>query len=1491
MRTRASSVFLGIVLVLLLAWADLPPARAVGTALTSLVLQVPGVLVLQPDPANGTDSFILSAAPDWNFGSNASLLVGRDSTNASVARSLLSFDLSALPLNATIVNATLGLYAYGGGGGRIEVRRATAPWTEGTGDRSWTRVPVTVTETAGARRVLEPVAIPLVFPVGSITDPARDLRVYAGGTEVPSQVYNYILAGSRIIGATVYVGVTTPAYGSRSLTAVYSTNGTSVPAYRLRTWSVGPLWTSGPFGTGASGISIADVSGTGSLDLVFGTSDGYVRVLTPGNVSRWATRLATTASVPFPPQVVDLDRDGRTDVVAVANNRSVARLNSTGGFVWQITMSKNPVAAPTLLDVNGDGVLDVLVGNDGGSMESYDGRNGAPIRSFNGGVGQFTPAIFDFDRDGVGEFYFAGDDRKVHAYETLGTQFWNGNPGGTGVLVGAVGLGDLNRDDTMDVVTGDQANGGQEFALNTTDGSTVWVVNLPAAREGHRTLADLDGDGALEVVVGVTSGPLYALRGADGATRWTYGAGTSQPIAPAVVDLDRDGRPEIVYMDLGSTLRVLNATLDPVYSWTIAPNDPGFVTAQQKHMETPAIADLDGDGTLEIAVPTGTGIQVFGTPGLARDWRTFGYNWNHTHRAGDGASPDGMPFLSVSVGAALVTPAGGASWNYPNGTTPWAAPGGDFTAPDVAADVAPGWCAWNVTAYARDVHAGTYPPIGFFLKEVDEVAGNLHAFYSSDAVDSALRPKLTITYTIPVVDPNPRIVKGVPDQVRAEDSPGWTLNLTTYASDDDTPSTQLRWDVTGVDSAILQVDGLNTPGNHAIHFTPRPDAWASMRVDYWLSDPQGHADHRSAWINITPVNDPPAFDPPPTLVVHYDEAYTFDFAPYIKDVDTPLGRLSLGSGDPAHATVSGFNVSFLYPKSYLGQWAFVTLTTADGEFMVAKALAVKVTDDHPPTLVRPLPDVTLWEGETRAGAFDLDEYFADPERDTLFFTFGYSHLTITIQANRSVDIQAQAEWFGQELVTFRGTDPQGAIAEDSIIVEVLPVDDPPVLGAVPDLVVHYDANYSFNLDPYIADLDTPSAGINVSTSSPFISVSVHLITLNFPQVLNGTSVNVTIWIGDGVYVASRTIRVTVSDDWPPLLSIKLPSLLFPEDTALLGAYNLSAFFTDPDDEPIYYSSGQEEISISIRPWGRVDVSATRDFFGTEQVTFRATDGSGGLAEDSVLITVLPVDDAPFVRPLPILRLNSTTTFFDLTPFLGDVDTNVSELRVFTGSPYAIALGRGLVLNFTEDGTVYVPVAVSDGELATSANLTVVVQLARIVVPGAPYPYWLPLPIAAAGVAVFIVYRRRKLEWAFLVTNAGILVCSVSRRSPTTLDKDLVTGMLTTIMDFAKKSFSGDRERELEGLSLGEKRVAIVRGVRGYLAVVYSGKTPGSLLRVMRSLLTFSETRHPEAFSDIVDVARSSVLSESLERLIKYGWWPFLTFDMDSGRLSRADMKK
>src|SRR5256712_14092160 len=151
-------------------------------------------LVFQPG-ANGTDSFIESGTPLWNYGGSPTLWVGPNATSGYLARSLLRFDLAGVPSNATIVNATLGLYQVRGPGGKVRAIPALTSWTEGDGGHAWTVVPVTVRETAGVNRTVEPVDVLVPFQPNSIADPARDLRVYDAGREVPSQVYRYAYSG------------------------------------------------------------------------------------------------------------------------------------------------------------------------------------------------------------------------------------------------------------------------------------------------------------------------------------------------------------------------------------------------------------------------------------------------------------------------------------------------------------------------------------------------------------------------------------------------------------------------------------------------------------------------------------------------------------------------------------------------------------------------------------------------------------------------------------------------------------------------------------------------------------------------------------------------------------------------------------------------------------------------------------------------------------------------------------------------------------------------------------------------------------------------------------------------------------------------------------------------------------------------------------------------------------------------------------------------
>lgn len=79
------------------------------------------------------DAHLSAAHPTVNYGSTNTLPVGFNTDN-TLHRSLVRFDLSSIPANATINKATLSLYQVGSAGVGLGVRvnRATKSWTENT---------------------------------------------------------------------------------------------------------------------------------------------------------------------------------------------------------------------------------------------------------------------------------------------------------------------------------------------------------------------------------------------------------------------------------------------------------------------------------------------------------------------------------------------------------------------------------------------------------------------------------------------------------------------------------------------------------------------------------------------------------------------------------------------------------------------------------------------------------------------------------------------------------------------------------------------------------------------------------------------------------------------------------------------------------------------------------------------------------------------------------------------------------------------------------------------------------------------------------------------------------------------------------------------------------------------------------------------------------------------------------------------------------------
>lgn len=134
-----------------------------------------------------------------------------------------------------------------------------------------------------------------------------------------------------------------------------------------------------------------------------------------------------------------------------------------------------------------------------------------------------------------------------------------------------------------------------ELALTTLAGAVVFRTRAPAPIVTPPTLADIDGDGKLEVAVGDGRGNVTVFDGATGKVRWARALGETIGSGLAAADLDGDGKSEIVAGTYGGGLHVLRAE-NGTTLWQVNRSSP-FRAA-------PVLCDVDANGKLEIIAST-----------------------------------------------------------------------------------------------------------------------------------------------------------------------------------------------------------------------------------------------------------------------------------------------------------------------------------------------------------------------------------------------------------------------------------------------------------------------------------------------------------------------------------------------------------------------------------------------------------------------------------------------------------------------------------------------------------------------------------------------------------------------------------------------------------------------------------------------------------------------------------------------------------------------
>lgn len=196
---------------------------------------------------------------------------------------------------------------------------------------------------------------------------------------------------------------------------------------------------------------------------------------------------------------------------------------------------------------------------------------------------------------------------------------------------------------------------------------------------------------------------------------------------------------------------------------------------------------------------------------------------------------------------------------------------------------------------------------------------------------------------------------------------------------------------------------------------------------------------------------------------------------------------------------------------------------------------------------------------------------------------------------------------------------------------------------------------------------------------------------------------------------------------PPVVSATLPPVVLNEDEPSIGVYNLSNYFADPDiiqGDRLNYSfsfSGIRNVTIS-EVNGLVSIVPDGNWSGTNTILVRATDLQRFYAQQYWNITVLPVNDAPYLVTSQPIRFTEDggVQVFALSTYIRDVDADtLSVTQVPDGNVTVTATATTLRITTAPDfqtttlGSDY-PVFIDVFDGVTTVRLQILLNVTNLV---------------------------------------------------------------------------------------------------------------------------------------------------------------------------------
>ena len=390
---------------------------------------------------------------------------------------------------------------------------------------------------------------------------------------------------------------------------------------------------------GAASVCAADLDRDGDIDLISASAND--------NSIRWyentgglpptfdpSPHLLTTA-MSYPQSVVagDLDRDGDVDLVACSSaDDEVSWFENDGAadpsFSRRIILHDPPVMVPDaadspmavhVADVNGDGAMDILWASRDDNKVGWLENDGTPPLAFtvhvvSTGISDGADDVWAVDVDGDGDIDVLASSVRDDEVQFFRNNLGDGTSWSTHTVtssadgVESVTAGDVDADGDIDVLATAYSDNSVLWYENTAGSGLSWsarTVTILTLGPRDAALADIDGDGDLDVAAAVTFGDefvwftnqtIHRSAHLDLEHVMTTGANGADCVQSG--DLDGDGDLDLAvssFWDKGIRWYQNDGTADPSFTaHTI------HLAGGSRYAEAVTLADLDRDGDLDV---------------------------------------------------------------------------------------------------------------------------------------------------------------------------------------------------------------------------------------------------------------------------------------------------------------------------------------------------------------------------------------------------------------------------------------------------------------------------------------------------------------------------------------------------------------------------------------------------------------------------------------------------------------------------------------------------------------------------------------------------------------------------------------------------------------------------------------------------------------------------------------------------------------------------